>query len=308
MEDTKLTRRRFAGLAAAAAAVQIIDPHGEAIASESKLSAGEVAKRISAASGVALPERSVDGFKAGNENVVVRGIAVTSMATMEVLRKVSNAKLNLVLSFEPTFFGRNDGKPPAADARRPGAAGIAQDDPILLAKHQFIQNNGLVVYRLHDQWAGRIENEHARALASAMGWTRATENSATDYQITPAKLSAIIAQVRAKLQVSGGLRVIGDPNTQIRRVTVLPGVQSIATLVAKLPATDLILAGESRDWEGPEYIGDAATAGLNKGLVTVGKVVSADPGMRACAEWLKTFIKDVPVQWISAGEPFWRPA
>jgi hypothetical protein len=310
MEDRNLTRRRFAGLAAATAAVQVMDLRGATAASGSGLSAGELVKRISAASGVSLPDRPVDGFKAGKESAIVRGIAVTSMATMEVLRKAGNSRLNLVLSFEPTFFGRNDGES-AAGVRGgggPGGAGVAADDPILLAKRQFIQGNGMVVYRLHDQWAARKENEHAKALANAMGWTRAAGDSATDYQINPAPLSEIVAQVRAKLQTRGGLRVVGDPHGQIRRVVVLPGVQNIATLVAKLPSTDLILAGETRDWEGAEYFSDASAAGLNKGLITVGKVVSADPGMRACAAWIRTFVKEVPVQWISAGEPFWSPA
>jgi hypothetical protein len=55
-------------------------------------------------------------------------------------------------------------------------------------------------------------------------------------------------------------------------------------------------------------VGDASTAGLNKGMITVGKVVSADPGMRACADWMKTFVNEVPVAWFAAGEPYWRPA
>jgi hypothetical protein len=40
----------------------------------------------------------------------------------------------------------------------------------------------------------------------------------------------------------------------------------------------------------------------------VGRVVSEDPGMRACAEWLKTMLKDVPIKWIGAADPYWRPA
>jgi hypothetical protein len=28
--------------------------------------------------------------------------------------------------------------------------------------------------------------------------------------------------------------------------------------------------------------------------------------MRVCADWLKTFISEVPVAWIPAGDPFWR--
>ena len=44
------------------------------------------------------------------------------------------------------------------------------------------------------------------------------------------------------------------------------------------------------------------TAGEKHGLVTVGRVASEDPGMRRCAEWLKTVITEVPTLWIPAGD------
>jgi hypothetical protein len=309
MEVFELTRRRFTGLAVAAAAAQAIELHSQRT-SGSELTAGDLVKRISDSSGVNLPERTVDGFKAGDENAKVRGVAVTAMATMDILRQASKAGLNLVLSFEPTFYGRSDAQPSAAPQQGPGGRGIAQDDPILVAKRQFIQSNGLIVYRLHDQWAGRKKNEHAIALAKAIGWTRSTAglDPATEYDIAPTRLSDLVPQVRTRLKSSGGLRAVGDPNTLVKRVTVMPGVQALAQLLTRLPSTDLIVAGEVRDWEGPEYVGDASTANLNKGLITVGRVVSEDPGMGACASWLKTFINEVPVEWIAAGEPFWRPA
>ena len=306
----KLTRRRFAGLAAAATAAHAMELRGQQPKGSANLTAGDIARRISSNSGVSLPEKTVDGFKAGDESTPVRGIAVTAMATMDVLRQAAKSGLNLVVSFEPTFYGRSDAQPNTAPQQGPGGRGIAQDDPILTAKRNFLQTNGMAVYRLHDQWAGRKENEHAIALAKAMGWTRSAAglDPATEYEIEPTRLSQIVPQVRTRLKSSGGLRVIGDPATQVRRVTVLPGLQTIAKLLAKLPSTDLILTGETRDWEGPEYVGDASTAGLNKGLIAVGKVVSADPGMHACAEWMKVFVNEVPVQWIAAGEPYWRPA
>ena len=306
MDDTRLTRRRFGGLTAAAVAAGAAEVRAQ---TRGGPTAADLVKRISANSGVAPVDKGVDGFKAGDEGATVRGVAVTSMATMEVLQQAAKARLNLIVSFEPTFYGRTDAQPGVA-AQGPGGRGIAQDDPILTAKRQFLKANGMVVYRLHDQWMGRQANEHARALARAMGWTRpaAGGDPATDYEIAPTRLSELVPQVRAKLKSGGGLRVIGDPASQVRHVTVMPGVQALPQLLAKLPHTDLMLVGESRDWEGPEYVGDAATAGLNKSLITVGKVVSADPGMRACADWMKGFVPEVPVQWLGAGEPFWRPA
>ena len=41
--------------------------------------------------------------------------------------------------------------------------------------------------------------------------------------------------------------------------------------------------------------------------ILVGHWVSEDQGMRLCADWLKSFIAEVPVEWIPAGDPFWRP-
>jgi hypothetical protein len=30
--------------------------------------------------------------------------------------------------------------------------------------------------------------------------------------------------------------------------------------------------------------------------------------MKYCAEWLKTFISDVPIEFVAADEPFWSPS
>jgi hypothetical protein len=73
------------------------------------------------------------------------------------------------------------------------------------------------------------------------------------------------------------------------------------------PNGTLIVAGEQREWEGVEYPFDANTAGERKGMILVGHWVSEDQGMRLCADWLKSFISEVPVEWIPAGDPFWRP-
>jgi hypothetical protein len=70
----------------------------------------------------------------------------------------------------------------------------------------------------------------------------------------------------------------------------------------------MLIAGEVREWENTHYAADIFTAGEKRALVTVGRVVSEDPGMRVCAEWLKTVAKEMPAHWIAAGDPYWRPA
>jgi hypothetical protein len=69
---------------------------------------------------------------------------------------------------------------------------------------------------------------------------------------------------------------------------------------------DLIIAGEVREWENTHFAADLFTAGEKHALVTLGRVVSEDPGMRACAAWLKTVVKEVPAQWVGVGDLYWR--
>jgi putative NIF3 family GTP cyclohydrolase 1 type 2 len=104
--------------------------------------------------------------------------------------------------------------------------------------------------------------------------------------------------------------VVGDPNLSIKRAVASwgyasrdPGIQLLAR-----PDVDAVIVGETREWEVVEYAQDAISAGQKKALLVLGHVVSEQAGMKYCAEWLKTFITDVPIEFIAAVEPFWSPA
>jgi len=94
----------------------------------------------------------------------------------------------------------------------------------------------------------------------------------------------------------------------VQRVGLLPGTTPIQAALKLLPNVDVIIAGEVREWESVEYVRDKVFGGEKKGLVLVGRVVSEEPGMSVCADWLKTFVSEVPVRHISAGDPYWRPS
>ena len=89
---------------------------------------------------------------------------------------------------------------------------------------------------------------------------------------------------------------------------MLPGLSALAATVTALPDSDLVLAGETREWESVEYAQDAVASGQKKGLIMLGRVLSQDPGMNVCADWLKKLVPEVPVRWLPAGDPYWRPA
>jgi hypothetical protein len=71
---------------------------------------------------------------------------------------------------------------------------------------------------------------------------------------------------------------------------------------------DVLIVGESREWEVVEYAADTITAGKKKALIVLGHIVSEQAGMKYCAGWLKGFVSEVPVEFVAAEEPFWTPA
>jgi putative NIF3 family GTP cyclohydrolase 1 type 2 len=105
------------------------------------------------------------------------------------------------------------------------------------------------------------------------------------------------------------MRVLGDPRLPVKRVLASwgnvsqqPGIPFFAR-----PDVDVLVVGETHEWELVEYAQDTIAAGQKKALIVLGHVVSEQAGMKYCAEWLKEFIKEVPIEFIAAAEPFWRP-
>jgi len=103
------------------------------------------------------------------------------------------------------------------------------------------------------------------------------------------------------------MRIVGDPKLRIRKVAFLPGSTPIQASVEILPGVDAIIAGEVREWESVEYVRDTVDLGGKKSLTLVGRIVSEGPGMRFCAQWLKTIVPEVTSTWVAVEDPYWRP-
>lgn len=72
-------------------------------AQERHITARELVAEIQQQVGVEWQKDTVDTFKAGDPDTAVTGIAVTMMATMDVLERASAKGLNFVITHEPTF-------------------------------------------------------------------------------------------------------------------------------------------------------------------------------------------------------------
>src|SRR5579864_5385818 len=108
-------------------------------AQEHRITARELVTQIQKQVGVEWKTDTVDTFKAGNPDTPVTGVAVTMMATMDVLQRASAKGLNFVITHEPTFYAHLD-----------TPEGMPDSDPIWAEKRAFIEKHGMVIWRFHD--------------------------------------------------------------------------------------------------------------------------------------------------------------
>jgi putative NIF3 family GTP cyclohydrolase 1 type 2 len=285
-----LTRRSWLRAAPAllAADAAMAQPDGQ-------LTARQVIERIQKNVGVAWRSQTVDAFKAGNPDAPVNGIATTVMATFDVLQRAAGAGRNLVITHEPTFYNHED------DTKDFAA------DPVYAAKHAFIEKNNMVVWRFHDHWHARRPDGILTGMIEILGWEKYRNAENPRVLVLPAAPLASLARDMQKRLKVRTMRVIGDPAMPAGRIALNPGYANLqgATRTLARPDVDVLVVGEVREWEGVEYAQDAIAAGMKKALIILGHAISEENGMGECARWLKTFVTEVPVEFVPAGEPFW---
>ncbi len=273
--------------------------HLPAFAQNERLTARDVIERIKKNVGVPWRTDTVDTFKAGNPDAPVTGIAVTMMATLDVLERAAASGKNLIITHEPTFYNHLD---KTDDLKR-------QNDPVLAAKQAFIEKHGLVIWRFHDHWHARKPDGILLGMTHALGWEK-FQNPANEHLFTMPEttLDNLAEYIKSRLGIRA-LRVVGDPKMNITKVAFLPGAAGSARQIELLERDDVdaLLIGETPEWETVEYVADAVTEHKRKALVILGHIPSEQAGMEECAGWLKSFITEVPVEFVSASEPFWLP-
>ena len=304
---TRISRRDFVrlGTAGTVAMPLVLDP---ARARAATLTAQEIVTRIQSSLGVEWRADTADTFKAGDPATVVTGVVTTSLATIDVMRRAVKAGANMIITSGPTFYSRADRPTPPAGRGR-AAATPPSADPVFAAKNELIATNKLVVWRFSDHWRLRTPNPFTTGLIDALEWTkrRATDDSLT-VTVPSITLDRLVDDVKRKLNARGGMRIVGNRQMSVRRIGFLPGSVPIQTTMAVLPRVDALIAGEIREWESSEYARDTVSEGLPRALILLGRTLSEDPGMKACAQWLETIVPDVRCRWMPAGDPYWRPA
>jgi len=267
--------------------------------SEEILTANEVIDQIKAHVGVPWQEPTVDTFKAGDPQSHVTGIAVTMMTTLDVLQRAAANGQNLIITHEPTFYDHMD---------NPAQLPQGEDDAVLKQKREFIAEHHLVIWRFHDYWHRRKPDGIEEGNVHALGWAK-YQDPANQYLFTiPETTVAKLAEdLRVKLHAAVP-RIAGDREMKVTRVAFSPGSAGFhrETGALEIPDVQVLIAGETHEWETVEYVADARSEGRAKALILLGHIASEQAGMEGCARWLRTFITTVPIEFVPTAD-MWAP-
>ena len=288
----RISRRSFiyAGLAAS-----VFRP--DSARAQSTLTAADLIQRIKDRVGIPWRAQTVDTIVAGRPETRVRGIATTMMATLDVVQRAAAAGRNVVITHEPTFYSHQDTTEPLTR------------DPAYQFKDAFLREHDMVVFHFHDHWHAMRPDGIAFGMARELGWeTHADAANPREFTFPGTSLQELASQIRSRLAIRT-MRVVGDPALRVNRAAASWGYYTFnpANLAISRPDLDLFIVGETREWETVEYVQDLIASGKKKALIILGHVVSEQAGMKYCAEWLKGFVPEVPIEFIPAAEPFWSP-
>jgi putative NIF3 family GTP cyclohydrolase 1 type 2 len=281
-----LTRRDFAVTAASALMTKVV-------AQPAPVTAEQVVERIKKNVGVPWRDQTVDVFKAGDPETPLTGIATTFMSTLSMLQRAAENRKNFIITHEPTFYNHLD----KTDDLR--------DDPVYQYKTEFIRKHNLVVWRFHDHWHARKPDGIFKGFTKTLGWEKYETAPGTSVFTIPARpLADVAREVQERLKTRS-LRVVGDPALVVSKIG--RGGHDLASTIRTLADHDAIIAGDVREWDSPVYVRDAVLAGQKKALIVIAHERWEEFGMENCAEWVRSFVPEVPVEYMPSGEPFWNP-
>jgi putative NIF3 family GTP cyclohydrolase 1 type 2 len=244
-------------------------------------------------------KNSVDRLIAGNPTTVVTGIAVTFMATRQVLEKAHRRGINLVITHEGTFYSHFESTETSL-----------ANEPVYAAKKQFIDRSGLAIYRFHDGWHRCQPDGIMEGLVLELGWQAyVTEHLpyATVVTLSPHTVGEVAEHVKSKLGIDV-LRSVGNSSMKCERIGILAGCRGGGELAIPLierQNLDLILYGEGPEWETPEYVRDAIHMSRRTALLVLGHLESEQPGMKLLADRLGVMFSGFPIEFYPV-EPVFR--
>ncbi|GAB3232705.1 Nif3-like dinuclear metal center hexameric protein [Algoriphagus aestuariicola] len=235
-------------------------------------------------------ERTVDTIKVGSRDTVVTGVVTTMFTTLEIIQKAIELKANLIIPHEPTFFSGQD------------ETDYLQEDPVFRAKYDLMERNGITLWRNHD-YVHRMQDDGVRiGVVAELGWNDYYVQKSPILNVPKVRLRDMIHHIKSRMNVPA-MRFVGDLDQVCSKVLLLPGAvggrMQITRIMEHRP--DVLVCGESNEWETPEYVRAANEIGMKLSMIEIGHSASEEGGSEFLKNWLVDHMPDLPVHHIPSG-------
>ena len=235
---------------------------------------------------VAWDRGTCDGFKHGDPETAVTGIAVTWQSLQNTLEEAHARGHNLVITHEPTFYSHMDDDA-AMRATPPGRR-----------KAEFLDRTGMVVYRCHDLWDIYPEKGIVDAWSAFLdlGAPIARERYYNLHAVPETAAWELVGRIARQVAPLGqqAVQFVGTPWQMVHRLAVGTGAITNVRRMVELGA-DVVLATD----DGATLWRDGAwMADLGVPMMVVNHTTAEIPGMRNLAAHLAERFPAVPVEFL----------
>jgi putative NIF3 family GTP cyclohydrolase 1 type 2 len=233
---------------------------------------------------------SVDGFKTGDPEAEITGIAVGWMSYTWALQEALASGCNLFITHEPTFYDHHDLN---AEIERTA---------ITRQKRQFIEQAGLVILRCHDLWDLLPEIGILDSWGQLLELGEEIEHLAyvKIYQSPVTTARDLARRVAQRLQPLGqpGVQLVGRADKPVQRIAIGTGAITPVIHIIERHHPDAVICTD----DGIVFWRDAAFA-IDGGipLIIVNHAVSEELGFRNLATLLQKQFPRMKVIHITQG-------
>lgn len=236
---------------------------------------------------------TVDTIKSGSPDQNVTGIVTTMFATASVIEQAVKLRANFIIAHEPTFYNHRDDPE------------WVKNNEVVRKKQALLKKHGISLWRFHDYCHSLNPDAIRYGVVRKAGWTALYKNETAALTIPTTPLGELVKHLKTSLGIQK-LRVVGDLSQPCSKLAIMPGAaggqRQVTVAVAEQP--DVLIVGETPEWEGVEYARDGRLLGSKMALIVLGHAVSEEPGMEYFAEWLQPKVSDIKVTHIASGDPF----
>ncbi|HET6544249.1 MAG TPA: Nif3-like dinuclear metal center hexameric protein, partial [Chryseolinea sp.] len=230
--------------------------------------------------------KTVDQLRSGSMEQEVTGIVTTMFPTIEVIERTAKAGANFIIAHETPFYNNQD------------ETDWLQQDDAYRYKIGLLDKYKIAIWRFHDYWHSHKPDGIIMGNLIKLGWEKYFDANTPRLLTlpTPMSLKSIVSLAKDRLGIPS-VRVIGNLKQECKTIYMAFGYMDSRMQIAAIQQykPDLILSGETREWETVERVRDGQLMGQKTGLLVLSHSVSEEAGMEYAAKWLQPKVPGVKI-------------